>query len=181
MGFLLYLSNFMIPLVILYIVGYGLLSRTDIFEAFVRGAQEGFKVVLGVLPTLIGLMMAIGILRVSGVMEWLAGAFSPVMALLCFPPQLVPLTLIKMVSSSAATGLLLDLYKEFGTDSYLGFLGSVLMCCSETIFYTISVYFIATGDSRHKPVTKMGWTLAGALLATLAGSVASVVICRGMY
>ena len=98
-----------------------------------------------------------------------------------FPASLVPLTLIKMVSSSAATGLLLDIYKEFGTDSHEGVLASILMCCSETIFYTISVYFIATGDSKHSPITKMGWTLTGALLATLAGIVASVYLCHGMF
>lgn len=177
MGFLIYLSNFMIPLVILYIVGYGLASQTDIFNAFVKGARDGFRIVLEVLPTLIGLMMAIGILRASGVMEGLAGFIAPFTEQLHFPAELVPLTLIKMVSSSAATGLLLDLYKKFGTDSYEGFLASVLMCCSETIFYTISVYFLATGDEKHPPITRMSWTLTGALLATLAGIFASVAIC----
>lgn len=180
MGFLIYLSNFMIPLVIFYIVGYGLASHTNIFDSFVRGAKDGFRIVMEVLPTLIGLMMAIGILRASGVMEGLAGTIAPVMERLHFPAELIPLTLIKMVSSSAATGLLLDLYKKFGTDSYEGFLASVLMCCSETIFYTISVYFIATGDEKHRPVTGMSWTLTGALLSTLAGIIASVVICSGI-
>lgn len=180
MQFLLYLSNFMIPIVIFYIIGYGLLNHTDIFDAFTKGAADGFKVVVSVLPTLIGLMMAIGILRASGVLEALARFISPAVVQLRFPAELVPLTLIKMVSSSAAAGLLLDLYKEFGTDSYQGFLASVLMCCSETIFYTISVYFIATGDKNHKPVTGMGWTLAGALISTAAGIAVSVVLCQGI-
>lgn len=178
MQFLLYLSNFMIPIVIFYIIGYGLLQHTDIFDAFVKGAEDGFKVVLGVLPTLIGLMMAIGILRASGVLEGISAFIAPVMDRLYFPPALLPLTLIKMVSSSAATGLLLDIYKAYGTDSHEGFLASVLMCCSETIFYTISVYFIATGDEKHRPVTKMRWCLAGALISTLAGIIASVILCQ---
>ena len=83
-----------------------------------------------------------------------------------------------MISSSAATGLLLDIYKEFGTDSTEGFMASLFMCCSETIFYTISVYFMATGDKDHKPVTGMRWTLAGALLCTVAGMAASIVLTR---
>lgn len=178
--FLLYLSNFMIPIVIFYIVGYGLCSHTDIFGAFVKGAQDGFKVVLKVLPTLIGLMMAIGILRASGLLEMLSDWIAPTAEKADFPAVLVPLSLIKMVSSSAATGLLLDIYKKFGTDSHEGFLASVLMCCSETIFYTISVYFIATGDKKHAPVTKMNWTLTGALIATFAGMAASVWLCRGI-
>lgn len=177
MEFLLYLSNFMIPVVIFYIVGYGLLNRTDIFDAFVKGAEDGFRVVLGVLPTLIGLMMAIGVLRASGALTILSDWISPFIEPLHFPPELVPLSLIKMISSSAATGLLLDIYKEFGTDSREGYLGSLLMCCSETIFYTISVYFIATGDKKHRPVTGMRWTLAGALLSTAGGMVASVLLC----
>ena len=181
MRFLLYLSNFMIPIVIFYIIGYGLLTHTDIFDAFTRGAADGFKVVVSVLPTLIGLMMAIGILRASGVLEGVSQFISPVMERFQFPAELVPLTLIKMVSSSAATGLLLDIFKEFGTDSHQGFLASVLMCCSETIFYTISVYFIATGDKEHKPITKMGWTLMGALISTAAGIAASVFLCRGIH
>jgi len=170
----------MIPIVIFYIVGYGLCSHTDIFGAFVKGAQDGFKVVLKVLPTLIGLMMAIGILRASGLMEMLSDWIAPIAEKADFPAVLVPLSLIKMVSSSAATGLLLDIYKKFGTDSHEGFLASVLMCCSETIFYTISVYFIATGDKKHAPVTKMNWTLTGALIATFAGMAASVWLCRGI-
>ena len=176
MQFLLYLSNFMIPIVIFYIVGYGLCSHTDIFGAFVKGAEDGFRVVLKVLPTLIGLMMAIGILRASGGLETCSAWIAPMAEKIDFPAVLVPLSLIKMVSSSAATGLLLDIYKEFGTDSHEGFLASVLMCCSETIFYTISVYFIATGDEKHFPVTKMNW----ALTATFAGMAASVWLCRGM-
>ena len=110
--FLLYLSNFMIPIVIFYIVGYGLCSHTDIFGAFVKGAQDGFKVVLKVLPTLIGLMMAIGILRASGLLEMLSDWIAPTAEKADFPAVLVPLSLIKMVSSSAATGLLLDIYKK---------------------------------------------------------------------
>lgn len=94
------------------------------------------------------------------------------------PAALLPLSLIKMISSSAATGLLLDIYKEFGTDSTEGFMASLFMCCSETIFYTISVYFMATGDKDHKPVTGMRWTLAGALLCTVAGMAASIVLTR---
>ena len=93
-----------------------------------------------------------------------------------FPASLVPLALIKMFSSSAATGLLTDIYKQFGTDSREGYMASLFMCCSETIFYTISVYFMATGDKEHKPVTGMRWMLAGALLCTLAGTVASVIL-----
>ncbi|MCH5266821.1 MAG: spore maturation protein [Lachnospiraceae bacterium] len=175
-----YISNLTIPLLLFYVLGYGLFCKVDIFDAFVEGAKDGFKVVAGVLPTLIGLMIAIGLLRASGLMEWIASLVAPWTELVDLPSDLLPLSLIKMISSSAATGLLLDIYKEFGTDSREGYMASLFMCCSETIFYTISVYFMATGDKEHKPVTGMRWTLVGALLATVAGMAASIWLTNQM-
>ena len=176
MNIITFLSNLMIPIIIFYIIGYGLLSKTDIFDSFVKGAADGMKVVVGILPTLIGLMVAIGLLRESGFLNALSEQIAPIADALHFPVAVVPLTLIKMVSSSAASGLLVDLFKEFGTDSREGYLASLLMCCSETIFYTISVYFLATRDEKHKAVTGVSWLLAGALISTFAGLLASMFL-----
>lgn len=170
MDFLLYFSDFIIPFVILYIVGYGLLQKTNVYDEFIKGAEDGFQVVKGIMPTLIGLMVAIGVLRASGTLDLLSHLLKPLVEQLHFPSELVPLVLVKMFSSSAATSLLLDIYKNYGPDSYLGRLGSILMSCSETIFYTMSVYFMTA------KVKKTRYTLAGALIATLAGVVASVTL-----
>ncbi len=170
MRFLYYLSDSMIPFVLVLVAGYGLLQKVDIFDAFIEGAVDGFKTVYKILPTLIGLMIAIGVLRQSGSLDYLAGALAPVTSCVGFPSELVPLVPVKMFSSSAATSLLLDVYKQFGPDSSLGILASVLMSCSETIFYTMSVYFMTAR------VTRTRYTLAGALFATLAGIVASVLL-----
>lgn len=168
MSFLLYFSNFIIPFIILYIVGYGLLQKTNVYDEFIKGAEDGFRVVKGILPTLIGLMVAIGVLRASGSLDLLSNLLKPLVEQLHFPSELVPLVVVKMFSSSAATSLLLDIYKNYGPDSYLGRLSSILMSCSETIFYTLSVYFMTA------KVKKTRYTLAGALTATLAGVIASV-------
>ena len=119
--------------------------------------------------------------RSSGTLDVLSKVFIPITNLLKFPSELVPLVSVKMFSSSAATGLLLDIYKEFGADSFVGYLASVLMSCSETIFYTLSVYFAATAVSGQKVITKSRWTLPGALLATLAGIIASTILVRGIF
>ncbi|MCD7825658.1 MAG: spore maturation protein [Clostridiaceae bacterium] len=176
MNFITFLSNLMIPIIIFYIIGYGILSKTNIFDSFVKGAEDGLKVVVGILPTLIGLLIAIGLMRESGFLTMLAEGIKPFAERLHFPAEVVPLALVKMISSSAASGLLLDLFKSFGTDSREGYLASLLMCCSETIFYTISVYFLATKDGAHKAVTGMRWLLAGALICTFAGIVVSVLL-----
>ncbi len=175
MSFLLYLSDYIIPFVIFYIVGFGLLMKINVYDEFIDGAEDGFKVVLGIMPTLVGLMVAIGILRASGTLDIISDALRPVMELIHFPAELISLVLIKMCSSSAATSLLLDIFKQYGPDSYLGTLSSVLMSCSETIFYTLSVYFMAAG------VKKTRYTLAGALTATFAGVVASVILCKFLF
>lgn len=169
-----FLSDVMIPLLIFCIVGYGLLSRHNIYEEFIEGAKDGFHTVIGIMPTLIGLMVAVGILRASGFLEFFAGIFAGMTSKIGFPSELLPITLVKMFSSSAATGLLLDIFKEYGTDSLLGRMASIMMSSTETIFYTMSVYFMSV------KVKKSRYTLAGALLATLAGTAASVVLAGKM-
>lgn len=161
-------SALLIPMVAFYIVGYGMLMKVNLFDSFVRGAKEGIQVVVEILPTLIGLLVAIGVLRVSGVLDWLASGIGMLFQSEVFPKELVPLVIVKMISSSAATGLLLDLYKNFGTDSRIGTMASVLMSCSETILYTMAVYFAAAN------VRKTRYTLPGALFATLMGILATI-------
>lgn len=164
------ISNIVIPVLIFYIVAYGMAAKTNVYEAFIKGAKDGLKTVAGITPTLIGLMMAVGILRASGFLEFLGEILGKVTGPIGFPGELVPLTLVKMFSSSAATGLVLDVFKRFGTDSLMGMMASLMMSSTETIFYTMSVYFMVA------KVEKTRWTLTGALLATLAGTVASIIL-----
>ncbi|MBQ8559782.1 MAG: spore maturation protein [Tyzzerella sp.] len=168
MSFLLYISDLIVPLVIFGIVVYGMLMKVNVYDEFIKGAKKGFFTVIKIMPTLIGLMVAVGILRASGFLDFLADLIGKLTSYIGFPSQLVPLTIVKMFSSSAATGLLLDLYKEYGTDSRIGLIASIMMSCTETIFYTMSVYFMTA------KVKKTRYTLAGALVATLAGIAASV-------
>ena len=168
MELLMYISDFIVPAVILLVVAYGVSEKVKVYDEFVRGAKKGFYTVIKIMPTLIGLMVAVGILRASGFLEFLAGLIGKVTDYIGFPSQLVPLSIVKMFSSSAATGLLLDLFKEYGTDSRIGLIASIMLSCTETIFYTMSAYFMAA------KVKKTRYTLTGALLATLAGMIASV-------
>lgn len=170
MKFLLFLSDLMIPLVLFYIIGYGLLSRTEVYKDFIAGAKDGLKTVVEIMPTLIGLMVGVGIMRASGLLDAIGSLFARFAAVLHFPPELMPLAIVRLFSSSAATGLVLDVYKNYGTDSYIGLVASIMMGCTETVFYTMSVYFMAA------KVTKSRWTLPGALIATIAGIGASVII-----
>lgn len=171
-----FLSNLMIPLVIFLIVGYAMLEKVKVFDAFISGAKEGLKTVVSILPTLVGLFVAIGILRQSGVLDAFSDLITPVVKQLGVPASVVPLFLIKMFSSSAATGLMADIFKNFGADSKEGYTAALFMCCSETIFYTISVYLAATKDEKHGAMSKTRWIIPGALISTLAGTIASLLL-----
>lgn len=174
MQFFLYMTNFIVPFIILAIVVYGVLMKTNVYDNFIKGARSGFLTVIKIMPTLIGLMVAVGILRASGFLDFLSRLMDEFTAYIGFPGELVPLTIVKMFSSSAATGLLLDIFKEFGTDSLLGLIASITMACTETIFYTMSIYFMTA------KVRKSRYTLPGALLATCAGLAASVILAKMM-
>ena len=174
MKFVLYLSQMIIPFLIFYIVGCGILSKVPVYDSFIQGAGDGLKTVVKIVPTMIGLMVASGVLRASGFLDFLGGQLGSISSAISFPGELVPLTILRMFSSSAATGLLLDLYKEYGTDSHIGLTASLMMCCTETIFYTMSLYFMTAG------IKKTRHTLCGALLSTFSGIAASVMLANLM-
>ena len=174
MQFLQFLSESIIPILVFLIVTYGLLNRQNVFQDFLKGAKSGFLTVIDILPTLIGLMTAVGILRASGFLEFFSDLLGTLTKPLHFPAELIPLSVVKMFSPSAATGLLLDLFKAHGTDSFIGLCASIMMSCTETIFYTMSIYFM------HIHVKKTRFTLTGALFATLCGIAASIFLASLM-
>lgn len=170
MRFLMFLSDALIPILVFYIVGFGILMKKNVYDDFLKGAKEGIQTVVGILPTLVGLMVAVGILRASGLLDFISTTCMGWTEHIGIPSELIPIAIVKMFSSSAATGLLVDLYKEAGCDSFVGMAASVMLSCTETIFYTMSIYFMSV------KVRKTGFTLPGALFATLAGIAASIFL-----
>ena len=163
-----FLSSMLIPLILFYVIGYGLLVKRDVYHDFLEGAGDGLKIVKNLIPTLIGLMTGVGVLRASGFLDFLGNVLGKVTSAAGISPEIVPLALVRLFSSSAASGLLLDIFKEFGTDSLTGFTASLILSSTESVFYCMSVYFGSVG------VQKTRYTLAGALTATFAGIAASV-------
>lgn len=169
-----FLSDAMIPLLLFYIVGFGLLMKQNIYDDFMKGAKEGIQTVAGILPTLIGLMVAVSILRASGFLTFLSTTCMGWTKAIGIPSELMPVAIVKMFSSSAATGLLVDIYKEYGCDSFLGMTASILLSSTETIFYTMSIYFMSV------KISKTRYTLPGALLSMSAGLLASIWLAAAM-
>lgn len=174
MKFLSYLSEFMIPILIFYIVAMGVAAKRNVYEDFMKGAKEGIGTVVKIMPTMIALMVAVNVLRASGFLEMLAEVIKPLAEKIGLPAPLVPLAVIKSFSGSGATGLLLDLFKQYGADSLIGKIGALMLSSTETIFYTMSLYFVTSG------IKKTRYTLAGCLISTLAGIVASILLAAYM-
>ena len=165
-----FLSELVIPLLTVLIVSSGVLKKRPVFSTFTTGAGKGLWTTVRLLPTLIGLMAAVGVLRASGLLEKITELLGYLPGGSGFPTEVLPVLVVRLFSSSAATGLILDLFQRYGPDSHIGFLTSIFMSCTETVFYTMSVYFSAVS------VRKGRYTCKGALLATLAGIAASFVI-----
>ena len=168
MRLLSYLSEFMIQILIFYIVAMGLVKKKNVYEDFMKGAKDGLSLVVKIMPTMIAILVAVNVLRASGFLELVSKIVKPLAEKICFPEELVPLSIMKIFSSSGATGMLLDLYKEYGVDSEIGKIGALILSSTETIFYTMSLYCVTVG------VKKTRYTLAGCLFATISGIVASV-------
>lgn len=165
-----YFSYFIIPFFIFYTVMLGFSRKRNVYEDFLDGAGEGLKLIVRLAPTLVGILTATGILRASGFLDFAAGFLGRFTDKIGLAPELVPVAILRLFSNGAATGLVLDLFKEYGADSLIGLTASIMMSCTETVFYTMSIYFTAA------KITKTRYTLAGALAATAAGIAASVII-----
>ena len=148
---------------------WGLCKRVNIFESFVAGAKEGLHTVVFIAPTMIALLVAVGMLRASGILTWVAELLRPAAEAVGFPAELVPMGLLRPVSGSGATALLTGVYQDHGADSFLGKCASVLAGSTETTFYAVSMYYSAAG------ITKIRHTLASALVADFTAIVLSVV------
>ncbi|MCC8066979.1 MAG: spore maturation protein [Clostridiales bacterium] len=174
MKLLFYLSELLLPFVVFYIICYGMAAKVPVYDSFIRGAGNGLEMVVKLAPTFIGLTVATGVLRASGFLDLAATLIGRALPDSIFPSALVPLGILKLFSSSAATGLLLDIYKQYGTDSLTGLTASLMLSSTETVFYTMSVYYMAAG------IKKTRHTLCGALLASFAGIAASAMLARLM-
>ena len=148
----------------------GVVKKKTVYEDFMKGAKEGLFLVIKIMPTMIAILVAVNVLRASGFLEFASKVMEPLAQMIRFPQELLPLSMMKIFSSSGAAGMLIDLYKEYGVDSCQGKIGSLILSSTETIFYTMSLYFVTVG------VKKTRYTFAGCLAATISGIAASVVL-----
>lgn len=169
-----YLSTIAVPMVILLIIIYGVIEKNKVYDTFLEGAKEGIQVVVNIFPTLIGIFLAVGALRSSGLIELIVNMINPIIQVLQIPAEIMPLALLRPISGSASMAVATDIISQYGVDSTIGLIASTIMGSTETTFYTIALYTSAVG------IKKIRFVLAAALIADITGMLISVVICRFM-
>ena len=167
-----YLSNSIMPIMILFILGYALKENVNVYDTFLEGAKEGMEMVFGLLPTLVGIFVAIGALRSSGILDLIVKGITPICQIFDLPSQIMPLALIRPISGSASMAIAVDIMGKWGVDSQIGMIASTIMGSTETTLYTIAIYTACV------KIKKIKFTLATALIADFVGILTSILICK---
>ena len=169
------ISLLAVPFTLAFFPLYAAVRGIKVYEEFVEGAKEGFQVALRIIPFLVAMLVAIYMFRASGGLDLLTDALRPVLAWLAFPPELLPLTLLRPLSGSGTLALFTDLVAHYGPDSLIARTAGTIFGSTETTFYVIAVYFgsVAVRRTRH--------AIAAGLTADLTGVIVSVAICRLMF
>jgi spore maturation protein B len=164
-----------IPLMIAVFLGWGFAKKVRVYEVFVEGAKEGFSTAVRIIPYLVAMLFAIGIFRASGAMDVLVAIVSPITSLIGMPAETLPMALMRPLSGSGSLGIMTELMKAHGPDSFIGVLSSTMFGSSETTFYVLAVYFGSVSIKNTRHAVPVG------LLADLAGMIGAVFICRILF
>lgn len=169
------LSNLLFLSFVIGIPWYASQKKLNVFESFIHGAKQGFETTLNILPYLVAMIVAIGMLRASGFFEIMTYWLSPVLSKIGMPSELLPLALIRPFSGSASNGLTAELIHNAGGNAMISKMAATMMGSTETTFYIIAVYFGAIQIQRTRHAIPTG------LLADLAGIIASIAVCRYLF
>ena len=168
-----YLSKSIIPIIFLIIVTYGMFKGRKVYEWFIEGAKDGLGVVIRIFPYLLAMIIAVQIFKEANLLDLLNNLIAPIGNLIGLPKELIPLILIKPLSGSGAVGIFTDVIKSFGPDTKIGLIASVVMGTTETIFYTITVYF---GAIKVKKIRHTLWAAVFADITAIIMAILSVNI-----
>ena len=169
------LSTLIIPLLILFIIGYGLYKKVPVYEEFVDGAKQGFSTAVRIIPYLVAMLFAIAMFRASGAMESLVSFADPVFSILGIPAEILPMAIIRPMTGSGSVGVLAELIQTHGEDSIIVKIAATMFGSTETTLYVLAVYFGSVG------VKKTRYALQAGLIADATGFIAAVAVCYWLF
>lgn len=169
------ISLWAIPVVVAVVALYAIIKKVPVYSAFTEGAKEGFSVAIMIIPYLVAMLCAIGMLRASGALDAFCDLIAPVTNLIGLPSEVLPMGIMRSFSGGGAEGLMAELLETYGTQSQIGRIASVALGSTETTFYIVAVYFGSVGvsNTRH--------SIAAGLLGDLASLIASAVVVNVMW
>lgn len=168
------MSAYILPILFLLLFIYCIYKRLNTYDNFVKGAKGAIKLVVDIFPFIASIMIAVALLRVSGITSWLTQILSPIFNALGVPSELTELVLLRPFTGSGSYALLEDVLVTYGADSYISRCACVIMGCSETIFYVATVYFSQT------KVKKLLYAIPVALFCSIVGTILACLLCRIM-
>lgn len=165
-----YITKSIIPIIVVIILFYGMIKGRKVYEWFIEGAKEGLFVCMRIFPYLLAMIVAVQIFKGANLLELVNNIISPLSRAIGLPEEVVPLVLIKPISGSGAVGMFTEIIKTYGADTFIGLVASVIMGTTETIFYTITVYY---GAAKIK---KIRHTLWAAVIADITAIIAAIIV-----
>ncbi len=168
-------SSWAVPVLIFLIIILGWYKKVKVYETFIEGAKDGFNVAVKIIPYLVAILVAIGMFRASGAMDVFVALLSPLTNLIGMPAETLPVAIMRPLSGSGALGIVTELMKQHGPDSFIGRLASTMWGSSETTFYVVAVYFGSVGIRRVRH------SIAAGLIGDTVGLVMAVIICRLVF
>ena len=163
------MSNYILPIIVFLIIIYSV-KRCNVYDSFIEGAKEGIEISLSIFPSILGVIFSTKIFIASGFFEFLLDLLKPVLNLVSFPIEVFPLAILRPVSGNAALSIMIENFKKYGVDSFIGTLSSIIQGSTDTTFYVISLYFSAIGIKKTKH------TLPLALLVDLIGIITAIIL-----
>lgn len=169
-----YLSEIIIPFVIVFVIGYGIVEKKNVYDIFIKGAKNGVKIVIRLFPTLLAIFLAVNMLRNSGLVNFIINIIKPIISILNIPVEIMPLALLRPISGTASMAVATDIIKANGVDSKIGLIAATIMGATETTFYTIALY------TSSIKVKKIRFALFASLIADVVGMTTSIIIFNYM-
>jgi len=166
---------FILPLLIVGLPLYGMIKKVPVYEVFIEGAKEGFKVAVVIIPYLVAILFAIAMFRASGAMDFLTTALRPILSVIGIPPEIIPMGIIRPLTGSGSAAIVVDMIDQFGEDSILVKIAGTMFGSTETTFYVIAVYFGAVNVKKTRHAVPAG------LIADFSAMIVAIYLVQWLF
>ena len=169
------MNKYILPIVVMLIILYGVIKKNNVYDSFIKGVKEGFEIGISIFPSLIAIIFSSRILIASGFIDFILEIISPILNIIKFPKEVLPMALLRPISGNASLVLMTEVFSKYGVDSFLGKVASTIQGCTDTILYVLSLYFGIVG------IKKIKYSLYVGLIVDLIGIITSIIIVRLLF